>query len=84
MPLGPPPVHPLPIRLHTAVLMILIEPWVFAQEPGGPVSLVWIPEKLIPIVGTLKNRENSETEICCFDSKLCPRTVSLVPSVYTC
>lgn len=60
MPLNPPPVHPLPIRLHTAVLMTLIEPWVFAQEPGGPVSLVWVPEKLISIVGALKNKERKQ------------------------
>lgn len=60
MPLNPPPVHPLPIRLHAAVLMILIEPWVFAQEPGEPVSLVWVPEKLIPIVGTLENEKRKQ------------------------
>jgi len=44
MPMNPPPVYPLPIGLHTAVLMTLIEHWVLAQEPGGPVSLVWVPE----------------------------------------
>lgn len=60
MPLNPPPVYPLPICLHTAVLMTLIERWVFAQEPGGPVSLVWVPEKLIPIVGTLKNKKRKQ------------------------
>lgn len=44
MPLNPPPVYPLPISLHTAVLMTLTEHWVLAQEPGGPISLVWVPE----------------------------------------
>lgn len=30
---------------------IEIEPLVFAQEPDGPVSLKWVPAKLIRIVG---------------------------------
>lgn len=37
----------LPMNLHLSITCSLV----FAQEPEGPVSLGWVPEKLIRIVG---------------------------------
>ena len=37
----------LPMNLHLSITCSLV----FAQEPEGPVSLGWVPEKLIRVVG---------------------------------